>query len=52
VVIVVVPIIIDGFPGALVASPGALDRSTPAFPSWCFPSTAVVASEQQQQDLS
>jgi hypothetical protein len=48
VVVAVVPAVLNGFPNALVASPGALDGFALAFPSWILPSTALVASEQQQ----
>jgi hypothetical protein len=47
VVVAVIPIILNGFPDAPIASPGALDGSAPAFLSWHLSSAAVVVSEQQ-----
>jgi hypothetical protein len=52
VVVAVVRAVLDEFLGAPVASPDALDRFALAFPSWCYTSVVVVASQQQLQDLS
>jgi hypothetical protein len=48
VVVVVIQVILDEFPDAPRASPNVPDRFALAFPSWCSPSAAVDASEQQQ----
>jgi hypothetical protein len=55
VVVVVVPVVLVSslvaFPAAPCASPDVLVTFAPAFLSWCFPFTAVAASERQLWDL-
>jgi hypothetical protein len=52
VVVAAVRVVLDGFPDAPNTSRDVPNGFALAFLSWCLPSVAVVASEQQQQDLS